>query len=248
MDNKKPKMPAKSMPNISRKPLPASIMEIITNDLLSGELRPGEKLPTEAELAQKLGVGRNSVREAIKMLSALGVLKVIRGSGIYVANSISSSVLNPLVLGLASEQGNSAELTRLRLLLDTGAAELALEQIQDMSITRLQEINTLLAEEGKKADRDFRRLRDLDLAFHRELYRISGNSLLAKIAEAIYALFYASIEKTVEADPEGAFRNHQRIIDALKTGDLNLVRKSVRDSLSFWMRHLTAGREILRDE
>jgi GntR family transcriptional repressor for pyruvate dehydrogenase complex len=246
MDDKRLRIPAESMPNISRKPLPASIMEILTNDLLSGELKPGDRLPTETELAKKLGVGRNSVREAIKMLSAIGVVKVIRGSGIYIADSISSSALNPLILGLASDQGTSAELTRLRLLIDTGAAELALEQMQDMSLERLQKINTLLEEEGKKPERNHHQLRDLDLAFHMELYRISGNSLLAKIGEAIYTLFRASIEKTVEADPEGAYQNHQRIIDALKTRDVILVRKSVRDSLSFWMRHMTTGQEILQ--
>jgi GntR family transcriptional repressor for pyruvate dehydrogenase complex len=229
---------ADSLPYIGRDDLPASIMEILTNFLLSGELKPGDKLPTEVELAQKFGVGRNSVREAIKMLSSVGVVQAIRGSGIYIAKSVSASMLNPLILGLVFEQGTSHELIQLRLLLDIGAAEIALEHIQDNEIERLEAINLQLEEEGKKREHNQHRLRDIDLLFHGELYQISGNRLLAKVGEAIYKLFYASIEKTVEADPEGAYQSHKMIIDALKKKDPSLVRKSTKESLSYWMHYI----------
>jgi GntR family transcriptional repressor for pyruvate dehydrogenase complex len=228
-----------SLPHIGRAALPTSIMEILTNYLLSGELKPGDKLPTEVDLAQKLGVGRNSVREAIKMLSAVGVVEAIRGSGIYIARSVSASMLNPLILGLVFEQGTSHELIQLRLLLDTGAAEIALEHIHDNEIESLEAINLQLEKEGKKRKHNQHRLRDLDLSFHKELYRISGNRLLAKVGEAIYKLFYASIEKTVEADPEKAYQNHKMIIDAMKKRDPSLVRKSTKASLSYWMNYIS---------
>jgi len=214
-------------------------MEILTGYLLSGELKPGDRLPTENELAQKLGVGRNSVREAIKMLSAIGVIETIRGSGIYIAKSMSSAMLNPLILSLVFEQGSTHELIQLRLALDTSAAEFALERIADDDIERLAAINGQLEEEGRKPQHERHKLRDLDLEFHKELYRLCGNRLLAKIAEAIYTLFYASIEKTVAADPERAYRNHKMIIDALRTKDIELVRNSTKDSLSYWMQYLS---------
>jgi GntR family transcriptional repressor for pyruvate dehydrogenase complex len=234
---------AESLPHIGRNTLPASIMEILTDYLLSGELKPGDKLPTEVELAQRLGVGRNSVREAVKMLSAVGIVEAVRGSGIYIANSMSTSMLNPLILGLVFEQGTSHELIQLRLLLDTGAAEIALEHIREEEIDRLEAINLQLEQEGKERVPHPHRLRDLDLSFHKELYRISGNRLLAKIGEAIYKLFYASIEKTVEADPEKAYQNHKMIIDALKRKDASLVRKSTKDSLSYWMQYIRTKRQ-----
>jgi len=229
-----------SLPYLGRNALPASIMEILTGYLLSGELKPGDRLPTENELAQKLGVGRNSVREAIKMLSAIGVIETARGSGIYIARSMSSAMLNPLVLSLVFEQGSSHELIQLRLALDTSAAEFAMERIQNGEIERLAAINEKLEEEGRKPQHERHQLRDLDLEFHKELYRLSGNRLLAKIGEAIYSLFLASIEKTVAADPEQAYRNHNMIIDALRTKDFGLVRKSTKDSLSYWMQYLDA--------
>ena len=230
---------ADSLPNIGHTSLPTSIMKILTDYLLSGELKPGDKLPTEAELSQKMGVGRNSVREAIKMLSSIGVVEAVRGSGIYITRSISESMLNPLVLGLVSEQGTSQELIQLRLLLDTGVAEIGIENIKDEDIKKLEQINIELEKESKKSKHNNHKLRDLDLSFHKELYRISGNRLLAKVAEAIYKLFYASIEKTVEADPERAYKNHKIIIDALKARDVELIRKATKDSLSYWMQHIS---------
>jgi len=227
-----------SLPRIGGDTLSASIMEILSNCLLSGELKPGDRLPTESELARTLGVGRNSVREAVKMLSSLGVLEAVRGSGVYVADSISASMLNPLILGRVFEQGTCHELIQLRLLLDTAAAEMALGRIQDDEIKRLQEINLQLEQEGQKPKHDPHRLRDLDVAFHGELYRASGNRLLAKIAEAVYRLFYASIEKTVEDDPGEACRNHAMILDALSRRDPRLVHESTKHSLSYWMQYI----------
>ena len=69
------------------------------------------------------------------------------------------------------------------------------------------------------------------------------NKLLAKLGEAIYTLFYASIEKTVASDPERAYRNHNLIIDALKTGDLTFVRKSTMNSLAYWMQYISSNQK-----
>jgi GntR family transcriptional repressor for pyruvate dehydrogenase complex len=109
---------------LNREPVSSSIMNLITDYILSKDLKPGDKLPTESEFSQQLGVGRNSVREAIKMLSSLGVIEIKRGLGTFIAKSISPTIVNPLILALAFEQGTSREIFELRLLIDTGAAEL----------------------------------------------------------------------------------------------------------------------------
>ena len=90
----------KSIRPLNRESVTSSIINRLTDLLISGELKPGDKLPTEMELAEQLGVGRNSVREAIKMLSYLGVIEIRRGIGTFVANSMPESVVNPLILGL----------------------------------------------------------------------------------------------------------------------------------------------------
>lgn len=227
-----------SLKPLERDSISSVVMDQIVHYLLSGELKPGDKLPTEHEFAQQLGVGRNSIREAIKMLSSIGVIEIKRGAGTFIAESMSSSILNPLILSLVFEQGASNELLELRFLLDTGVAELVIEKASDEDITRLEEANQKFHEEALKDHRDEEHtLRDVDLNFHRLFYELTGNTLLNKIAETIYTLFFASIEKTVEADPVTAYHNHQMIIEAMKQRDVGLLRRRMRESLANYGSH-----------
>jgi len=224
-----------SVPNIGRKPISSLIVELITNYLLSGELKPGDKLPTEMSLAQKLGVGRNSVREALKMLSSIGVLEVHKGAGTFIAKTMKTSILNPLVLSLVFEQGTSKDLIELRLLLEIGSAELALPKITEKDLQRLEELTDDLKKEGEKRKRDPKKLLEIDLAFHMALHRMAGNKLLFKLVEPIYTIFFASIEKSVGRAPQRAYKNHRMVIDALRKGDIDLIRRNMRESMKIWM-------------
>ena len=84
---------AGSLKPLNREPISASILNMITESILSGRLKPGDKLPTELELSNKLNVSRNSVREAIKMLSSLGVIEVKRGAGTFITQSLFTSCM-----------------------------------------------------------------------------------------------------------------------------------------------------------
>ena len=223
---------------LERESVSSVVMDQIVHYLLSGELKPGDKLPTEHEFAQQLGVGRNSVREAIKMLSSIGVVEIKRGAGTFIAESMSSSILNPLILSLVFEQGASRQLLELRFLLDTGVAELVIEKASDQDIKRLEDANRKLHEEALEERHDNpHALRDIDLNFHRLFYELAGNTLLNKIAQAIYTLFFSSIEQTVEADPVTAYENHQKVIDAMKQRNVELLRKRMRESLANYLSH-----------
>src|SRR5690554_2813919 len=89
---------------IDNKTVVEKIVEQITEAIISKQLKPGDKIPTELELIERFGVGRNSVREAIKMLSAQGVLEIRRGDGTYIAKEIYPSVIDSLVYSLILEQ------------------------------------------------------------------------------------------------------------------------------------------------
>ena len=84
----------------------------ITDSIMSGELLPGDKLPTEEMFAQRIGVGRNSVHEAIKILEACGVVEIRRADGTYVADHFRGSMFHPMLYGIileARHQGDTAE-------------------------------------------------------------------------------------------------------------------------------------------
>jgi len=226
---------ADSLQSMERKSLSSSIMDLVTDYLLSGGLKPGDRLPTELEFARRLGVGRNSVREAMKMLSSVGVVEIRRGSGTYISDSMSSATIHSLVLSLIFQQRTSREVIELRLLLDTASAELAMKKAGEQEFLRLEEANRQLGAEAEKANPDGRILRDLDLRFHRLLYELSGNRLLATIGQAVYTMFLATIEKAIEHHPRQGYLNHERIIAALKTRDPDAMRKTMWQSLEYWM-------------
>ncbi len=220
---------------IKREPISVTILNMITDEILSGNLKPGDKLPTENELAESLGVGRNSVREAIKMLSSFGVIEVKMGAGTYIAESMNGSILQPLMLSLAFEQGTSKELVELRLMIEIGAAELAIDEASDEEIARLEAANERLKKAADNEVNDPQYLRDVDLNVHYTLFQITKNRFVNKIGRAIYRLFFASIEKTVEIDPYRAYRNHKLYIDAIKKRDKGSVGAKIRQALAEWM-------------
>jgi GntR family transcriptional repressor for pyruvate dehydrogenase complex len=224
-----------SLKSIKREPISVTILNMITDEILSGNLKPGDRLPTEIELAENLAVSRNSVREAIKMLSSFGVIEVKMGAGTFIAESINGAILDPLMLSLAFEQGTSKELVDLRFMIEIGAAEMAIDAASDEEIAGLEAANEKLKEAADKKIEDAQYLRDVDLNVHYTLFEITGNRFVAKIGKAIYRLFFASIEKTVEIDPYRAYRNHKLYIDAIKNKDKESVGKKIREALSEWM-------------
>ena len=224
-----------SLRSIKRKPISAEILNMITDNILAGNLKPGDKLPTEFELAESLDVGRNSVREAIKMLHSLGVVEVKMGAGTFITSSMNGAILDPLILSLAFEQGTSRELVDLRLMIEIGAANLAIQDATDEEIERLQAANEKLREAAEKQNSDSNYLREADLNIHYTLFEIAKNRFLAKIGKAIYRLFFASIEKTVEIDAYRAYLKNKLYIDAIKARDKELVSAKIREALAEWV-------------
>jgi len=224
---------------IKREPISVSILNMVTESILAGRLKPGDKLPTELELAEKLSVSRNSVREAIRMLASLGVIEVKRGAGTFISRSMSSTVLDQLMLSLAFNQGTSKELIEVRMMIEIGAAELVIDNASDEQIEELEKANLKLKEATEKHPENPHYLRDLDLQIHFTLLENTNNSFIEKIGKTIYRLFFASIEDTVKRNNISAYRNHQLYIDAIKKRDKDLVRKRIREALSYWTEYVT---------
>ena len=220
-----------------------AIKDLVIDKLLQGELHPGDKLPTEMEFSSQLCVSRNSVREAIKMLSSLDILEIRRGEGTFIRSTISNSVLNPLVVQLAFAQKTPQELIELRVFLDTALAELALEKKEDSDIDHLESINEQMriAIAGRA---DSREISYLDYQFHKALMYMTRNDLIIKIGQTIYTLFFSSINDSILSNEDGGFGydNHLKIIEALKSGDQAEVRAAVKTSLAHWKKQLEMAR------
>ena len=105
------------------------MIDSLTEAMIQKELRPGDKIPTENELSESLGVARNSVREAIKILGFLGVLEIRRPEGTFGCNGFSESMINPMIYGIILNQGDSYDsLMELREMTEAGVLRLAMEK------------------------------------------------------------------------------------------------------------------------
>ena len=163
------------------------VIDRLTYAMIYKELRPGDKLPTEMELAASFGVGRNSIREAIKILVSFGVLDIRRPEGTFVASGFSDKMINPLLYGIILDQSDSIDsLKELREWVDFGILELAMEKAAPEDLFQLEEQLQQLfkAIDGGDAEKVFR----ADDEFHEAISITAHNSLLAQIAKLVRTL------------------------------------------------------------
>ncbi|MBR3497448.1 MAG: FadR family transcriptional regulator [Selenomonadaceae bacterium] len=163
------------------------VIDRLTYAMIYKELRPGDKLPTEMELAASFGVGRNSIREAIKILVSFGVLDIRRPEGTFVANGFSDKMINPLLYGIILDQSDSIDsLKELREWVDLGILELAMEKAEPEDLFQLEEqLNKLLTEIGVG---DAHQIFIADDEFHEAISTAAHNSLLGQIAKLVRTL------------------------------------------------------------
>lgn len=212
------------------------ILKRITDSIIKEELKPGEKLPTEIELMEKLGVGRNSIREAVKMLTAMGVLEVKRGNGTYVATSVSPDIFNPLIFSLILEPKNAFYLYELRMMFENMVLFLDIEKATQDDIDRIEMllIHTKgLAEKGTESIDQFVKL---DIDFHLELIKATHNPLVERIGKTIIELFPKYIKNSISQrnGVNRSIRNHFEILELIKTRDKSKVFGIVEQTLAEW--------------
>lgn len=149
--------------------------------IADGALRPGDRLPSEGELCERLGVSRGSLREAIRTLAALGVLETRHGSGSYVSELRAADLIGSLSLtvGLLPMAG-VLELTELRRVLEPHAAALAAARIDEDTVAALDEVLTEI-----ESTTDFEAQSRLDHEFHMAISSVAGNEALTSLIDVL---------------------------------------------------------------
>ncbi|MFF0428039.1 FadR/GntR family transcriptional regulator [Streptomyces sp. NPDC004520] len=149
--------------------------------IVSGELRPGSRLPREADLAERLGLSRNSLREAVKALSLMRVLDVRQGDGTYVTSLEPDLLLDALTFVADLQQDDTVvQFLEVRRILEPAAAAMAARAMPDEEITALGEVLDRL-----DSAPTLEGLIDNDLEFHRRLAAGSGNAVLCSLLEGM---------------------------------------------------------------
>jgi GntR family transcriptional repressor for pyruvate dehydrogenase complex len=189
----------------------------------SGELRPGDRLPREADLARDLGLSRNSLREAVRALSLIRILDVRQGDGTYVSSLASDSLLDALSFIVEFHHDASVlDLLEVRRILEPAASARAAVKISEPALRELAEI----LQRGS-ADLPIEELMEADVQFHRAIAAAAGNPVLASLIDSLSgptqkARIWRGI--TQEGALQRTLAEHRAIFDAISRRDPELAR------------------------
>jgi GntR family transcriptional repressor for pyruvate dehydrogenase complex len=196
-----------------------------------GELRSGDRLPPERDLAKKLGVSRPTLRAGIRSLSAVGVLKSKQGAGTFVVEADASPALdsNPLRLMASLHGFSSAEMFEARLILEMAISGLAAERATSEHIAALAEE---LAEMFATLDVPEEYLVH-DMRFHQVIAAASGNRIITALMNMVASILFDVRSKTVHRahDLKESADMHRLIFRAIREGNIEAARNAMRDHL-----------------
>lgn len=210
-----------------------SVINRLTDAIKSGELKPGDKMPSEVELAEALGVARSSVREAIKILSYLGVLESRRSEGTFVCSGFSESMIDPMVYGIYLNQDSVENLMELREMTETGMMRIAIAHHSESELRELEQILRKMEEAPKDRKDPVKTFFREDDRFHDKIAEMGKNPMADKINRIVRSLTYDLRYKTVSemiasGRTEELIEAHRRLLEAIREGNLHNVSDKVR--------------------
>ncbi|MGM0110229.1 FadR/GntR family transcriptional regulator [Enterococcus sp. DIV0187] len=228
----------KKLKPVTRGTIVDEIIDSITDSIIKGYYTIGTKLPSEFKLMGELGVSRNSLREAMKILEAMGIVEIRRGDGTYICSQTSPSLFDKVIYSIIYDASSSEELLELRQVLDEATVRLAIEQADTKDIEKLQ----LNIEQMRRAlkNKDIESMQAIDIQFHMVLIDSCKNIFFIRIMKGVYTIFENSIMENVAAETidSKAAEYHQNILDCILNKDYKSVSKAVFDSLETWRKRI----------
>lgn len=212
------------------------VINCLTDAMINKELRPGDKIPTELELSETLGVGRNSIREAIKILVYLGVLEIRRAEGTFVCEGFTESMIDPMIYGIILDKADSYDnLMELREMMESGVVRLAMTKYTEEDMRNLEEKLTRMKAQIGKGPLNTQATFEADNAFHDAISRMGHNPLIEKINRVVQMLTWSIRLETVTHMVETGrgqelYEAHEKIWQMLKEQDSSNLNQKIRDT------------------
>jgi DNA-binding FadR family transcriptional regulator len=203
--------------------------------ILSGELTPGETLPSERDLSARLGVSRSVVREALHRLASLGLVKAVHGSGTRVQPPEGKQVTAGYRRLLSSPGYRLEHLAEVRVPLETAIAAAAATRRTDGHLAKLADTQKVLGNPRRSLEAHVQ----ADMEFHATLAEATGNPLFQIVLAPIQELLIESRLRTLGSyGAEVACRHHARILAAVEAGDAEAAAEAMREHLAANLQHL----------
>lgn len=217
------------------------VINKITDAIIAGELRPGDKLPTEMEMISAMHVSRNSLRSAIQTLRAYGVLEVRRPEGTFVCKGNAPQMLNPMLYSILLQKEDAArDLMGLRQIIDMGVSKLVINQgLTEKEQANLEARHKRYAELLHTTPPDIHAISEADLEFHRAVAEASHNALAVMLNDFLLNLTsesrYRTIQKVFEEkDPGYLEKSHRMHLDALEKKPDADIEQALDFSYYYW--------------
>jgi len=210
--------------------------------IADGVLKVGDRLPSERDLSEQLGVSRTSVREALQQLEMRGILETVHGGGSIVRNITEQGIRRPIELFLEQDKKRVLELAELRAFMEAWAAR---EAARNRTEGELEAMRGFLEE----MERDFEQGRiryGLDVKYHTEIAAATHNTIYLHIIDTVYNLIQYSIKVhreevfTSRGDQERILNHHRKIFDAIAGGDPDAAEAAMKEHLAFVVREFKA--------
>jgi len=228
---------------IKAKKIYEEIVEQIKQLMAGGELKPGDKLLPERELAERLQVSRASVREAIRALEMMGFVEIRPGDGTFVRDTNTDDIIQPLAMFLAVEKTSLLEMFAIRMIFETATARMAAEQASEEEVG---EIKTALEKMIKSLNvQDSEKGEEYDTAFHYAVAEATHNGLLIRLFRTISEDFSRAVSTarrqlyTDEHNPQKIIDQHRRIYEAIKNHNPNLAAQAMLEHLTYAEQEMT---------
>ena len=206
------------------------IVQQIKESILKGVLKPGDQLPAERELAQRFGVSRTAVREAVKALREKGLVEAYSGRGTFITDGTSQVIRQSLdLMTRIGQQEGSVYLSELRQMLEPQIAVLAATRIEEQLLATMREAVLMMDRSLHDPDAYI----EADLDFHLALAEAVGNPLILSLLDSIVGLLREQRRRIFDVDggPERGQFHHKLILEAIEQHDPEKTRAAMRDHL-----------------
>ena len=206
------------------------IVQQIEESIVKGDLKPGDQLPAERDLAQRFGVSRTAVREAVKALREKGLVEAYSGRGTFVTDGTRNAVRQSLdLMSRMGQQEGSTHLAEVRAILEPEIAALAAQRIQESELTTMREAVAVMDKAGQDPDAYI----EADLDFHLALAEAAANPLILSLIDSIVGLLREQRLRIfkVSGGPERGQVHHKQILEAIEARDADKARDAMRAHL-----------------
>ena len=207
------------------------VIDKIKELLIEEKLKPGEMIPSESVLAESLRVGRGSVREALKILSAYGVIEIHRGKGTYISSASNRRIFDSSLFQILVQERDYGILTQVRRILEEGIVKLVIQSATEDDLRQLDGAASRFLHELSRSDPSPERAKQFDIQYHKMLGKLSHNPIIENIYDFIIILFTS----TINPIHAGVYEVHRDLQEAIMAKDEERAIDVVARHTEIWI-------------